>query len=118
MLELNHKKLDVWNKGMDLVTEIYNVTKQFPIDEQYGLTSQLRRSVVSVVSNISEGASRKSSKERKRFFEISRSSLVELDTQIEISIKLNYINDKKNVDNISEMINHIFAMLSNLIAKQ
>lgn len=114
MLRLNHKKLDVWIKGMDLVSEIYRITKSFPKEEIYGITSQIRRSAVSIVSNISEGASRKSQTERKRFYEISRSSLVELDTQIEISKNLNYINEIEQ-QKLSQLMNHVFAMISNLI---
>ncbi|HKJ69171.1 MAG TPA: four helix bundle protein [bacterium] len=80
MLNLNHKKLDVWNKSIKLVKEIYAITEHFPSSEIYGLTKQLRRAAVSIPSNIAEGSSRSSSIERKRFFEISRSSLAEIDT--------------------------------------
>lgn len=73
----------------------------------------MRMSAISVSSNISEGASRDSAVERKRFYEISRSSLVELDTQIEISIKLQCINSEES-ENISKLINHLFALLTKL----
>ncbi|GIK61966.1 MAG: four helix bundle protein [Ignavibacteriota bacterium] len=116
MLELSHKKLDVWIKSMELVTEIYKLTIKFPIQEKYGLTSQIRRSAISVPSNISEGNARISKQERLRFLEIARASLVELDTQIEIAIKLNYLNSSDTRD-ISEMMNHTFAMLSKFIQK-
>ena len=88
MLKLNHKKLEVWNKGIELVAEIYMITKFLPKEEIFGLSSQLRRASVSVISNIAEGSARKSSLERKRFYEISRSSLVEIDAQIEIAHRL------------------------------
>jgi four helix bundle protein len=116
MLQLNHKKMNVWNKGMELVTNIYLVTKTFPKEEMFGLTNQLRRAAVSIVSNIAEGSARKSNVERKRFYEISRASLVEIDTQIEISYRLNYI-DNARLDLINNLINHEFALLSNLISK-
>ena len=76
----------------------------------------MRRASVSVSSNLAEGCSRKSSKEKKRFFEISRSSLVELDTQIEISKQLNYL-DKNYLDYLDELFNKLFAKITNLILK-
>jgi four helix bundle protein len=116
MLELNHKKLEVWNKSIELVMEIYLVTKIFPKEEILGLSSQLRRASVSVISNIAEGSSRKSSLERKRFYEISRSSLVEIDAQIEIAHRLSYIIDEQ-INKLNILINQIFAMMSKLIQK-
>ena len=116
MLKLNHKNLDVWKSSMNLAVQIYECTEGFPKLENYSLSNQLRRAAISIPSNIAEGAARKSSLERKRFFEISRSSLVEIDTQLEIANRLNYINDKV-LDILGEQINHIFAMLSNLITK-
>jgi len=116
MLDLSHKKLDVWKKCIEFVTNIYKVTEGFPKEELYGLTSQIRRAVVSVASNIAEGAARSSAVERKRFFEILRSSLVEIDTQLEISLNLVYCNEEDLI-HIKSQMNHIFAMLSNLISK-
>jgi len=116
MINSKHKKLDVWNLGVQLTTKIYAVTNDFPDHELYGLTSQLRRAAVSVPSNIAEGSSRKSPKERNRFFEIARSSLVEVDTQLEIAIKLNYISEEQ-IDGLEDKLEHIFAMLCNLIKK-
>jgi len=116
MLNLGHKNLNVWKLSLNLISEIYRLTKAYPKEELYGLTSQMRRAVVSVSSNIAEGASRRSYLERKRFYEISRSSLIELDTQLEISLKLNYISDGF-INELSNLINHIFAMLTKLIDK-
>ena len=116
MLNLAHKKLDVWKKSLLLVTEVYKLTQSFPREEQFGLTSQLRRASVSVISNIAEGFARSSEIETKRFLEIARSSLVEVDTQIEIGLKLNYLNEKDIID-LTEISNHIFAMLTKLIKK-
>ena len=114
MLELSHKKLDVWKKSIELVSEVYRLTSKFPIQEQYGLSSQIRRSAISVPSNISEGVARSSKSETVRFLDIARASLVELDTQIEIAVKLNYLSDS-DTTTLSEMINHTFAMLSKFI---
>lgn len=116
MLKLAHKKLIVWEKSLVLVAEVYKLSKTFPREEQFGLTSQLRRASVSVISNIAEGFARSSEIETKRFLEIARSSLVEADTQIEIALKLNYLNEKDIIDLI-ESSNHIFAMLTKLIKK-
>lgn len=114
MLNLKHKKLKVWKKSISLLKEIYKITKKFPPEEKFGLTNQMRRASISISSNISEGASRKSTVERKRFYEIARSSLVELDTQIEISIELNYL-DQNNISGLNELLNANFALLSKMI---
>lgn len=91
MLDLSHKKLEVYSIAMQLVKKVYELTKQFPKEEQFILTSQLRRAAVSACSNIAEGASRRSKAEKLRFYEISRSSVVEVDTQFEISLILDYL---------------------------
>jgi four helix bundle protein len=116
MLNLNHKKLEVWKESIELIKIIYTITANFSKSELFGLTSQLRRAGVSIASNIAEGCSRKSSIERKRFFEISRSSLVEIDTQLEISFNLNYVAGV-DLERLSEPINKLFVKLSNLISK-
>lgn len=113
MLDLAHKKLDVWKKSMKFVQDIYLFTESFPKTEIFGITNQLRRASVSVVSNIAEGSSRSSVRERKRFYEISRSSLVEIDTQLEISCKLGYCKNS-TLEEFSKTLNHLFAMLTNL----
>lgn len=114
MLKLSHKKLKLWKKSILLVNEIYLLTQTFPVSEKFGLSSQMRRAAVSISSNISEGASRKSQIERKRFYEIARSSLVELDTQVEISIELDYLR-KKDLSVLDELLNANFALITNLI---
>lgn len=114
MLELKHKDLDVWNESIELAQVVYSITQTFPDSEKYGLVSQMRRAAVSVPSNISEGAARSSQKERRRFFEIARSSLVELDTQLVLVCKLGYL--EKDTQTISKKINLTFALLSNLVA--
>lgn len=114
MLVLNHKKLNVYKKSIELVSEIYRLTEKFPNDERFGLISQLRRSAVSIPSNIAEGASRKSENDRKRFYQIARSSLVELDSQIEISINLEYLSIH-DIKKLESRANEVFAMLSNMV---
>lgn len=116
MLELAHKKLDVWIASTELVKEIYSVTNIFPKEELFGITSQLRRASVSVVSNLSEGLARYSDNEKKRFLEIARSSLVEIDAQIELATQLHFCS-KAKIQVIDELLNRTFAMLTNLIKK-
>ncbi len=114
MLTLSHKKLTVYQKSIELVSYIYLKTEKYPKEEKFGLVSQMRRSAISISSNIAEGASRKSEKERKRFYEIARSSLVELDTQVEISLNLKYLTNK-DVQKMEKLANATFAMLSNMV---
>lgn len=111
MLNLKHKHLNVWKMSIEFLTEVYAVTEGFPSEEKFGLTSQLRRASVSIPSNIAEGAARKSEVERKRFYQIARSSLVEIDTQFEISITLNYVNQHQ-MNKLKRLANEIFAMLT------
>ncbi len=108
--------MDVWKKSIELVKKIYKITERFPQSEIYGLTNQLRRAAISIPSNIAEGSSRSSPVERRRFFEISRSSLAEIDTQLEIAIHLGFLHIDDQ-DNLSELMNNSFALLSNLITK-
>ena len=114
MLSLAHKRLDVWKIGIDLVSKIYTLTSDFPSSERYGITNQLRRASISVPSNIAEGSARSSRTESKRFYEIARGSLVEIDTQLEIAINLQFCS-KEDIRSISEMMNRLFALLSGLI---
>ena len=99
-----HRDLDVWKKAIDFVTKIYLLTKSFPREEVYGITNQIRRAIVSVPSNIAEGAARNSSKEFNNFLSFALGSLSEVETQLIISKNLNYIT-KYNFDlNLEELI--------------
>ena len=109
-----YKQLKVWQKAMALVVDVYRATKKFPPDEQYGLISQMRRSVVSIPSNIAEGHGRTSEKELVRFLVIAKGSLYELDTQIEISRQLEYI-DLSDFNTIVNLLDETSRMLSGLI---
>jgi four helix bundle protein len=116
MLKLNHKNLDVWQLALKFVSLIYEVTSNYPKDELFGLTNQTRRASISISANIAEGSSRKSLFVRKRFYEIARSSLVEVDNHLEIAITLNYLDDK-TVKIIDEKLNELFAKLSKFIER-
>ena len=93
----SHKDLDAWKKSMDMVDSIYKVTKSFPNDELYSLTNQMRRAVISVPSNIAEGAARGSKNEFVQFLYISLGSLSELETQVIIANRLGYLSDPNNL---------------------
>ena len=113
-LTLNHQKLDLHNYSISLVIECYNITRLFPDNEKFGLISQIRRAATSVHLNLCEGAARYSIKERFRFFEISRSSLVELDAAFEIAYHLKYFELSK-VDNLGQLLVKCFRIISVLI---
>lgn len=87
----HYEKLDVWQKAMDLVDTVYDVTVSFPNEERYGLTSQINRSAVSIPSNIAEGSARTSTKDFLRFLSITLGSLAELDTQLRIALRREYL---------------------------
>ena len=110
------KDLKVWQKGIELVKEIYKITKDFPKDELYGLTSQMRRSAVSIPSNIAEGFRRRYNKEHKQFLSIALGSCAELETQKIIAKELGYIRSEQDVI-LTDLIDHICAMLVNLDKK-
>ncbi|MCX6141909.1 MAG: four helix bundle protein [Ignavibacteriales bacterium] len=92
--ERPHKKLVTWQKAVELVTEIYRMTEVFPRKEEFGITAQMRRAAISVPSNIAEGLTRKTKKDKLHFLNIAQASLSEIDTQIEISLRLGYISQE------------------------
>jgi len=106
---LDHKELDVWKASIELVLDVYNLTKSFPKEEIYGLTSQLRRAATSVPSNIAEGAARSSDKEFMQFSYIALGSLAEVETQLIIAERLRYI------DKLTEVSNRIVAIKQMLL---
>ena len=108
-----HRKLEVWHKAMNLVSNVYRITKEFPKDEVYGLSSQMRRAAVSVPSNLAEGAGRKGSKEFKQFLNIAQGSLSELDTQIELARMLGYLS-RQTYEELVMKITEISKMLYGL----
>ena len=112
----NFQDLRIWQKGIEVVRDIYILTKKFPKEELYGLTSQMRRSAVSVPSNIAEGFRRYHNKEYKQFLYITMGSCAELETQIVISHELNYLNDTDKIE-IIEKLKYICRMINQLIKK-
>jgi len=116
MAVTHYKELIVWQKAMDLVCLIYEVTKVFPKEELYGLTSQIRRAAVSVPSNIAEGQARKSTAEFRNFLSITRGSMAEVETQLMIATRLNYLQENQ-VQEIMAVHEEVNKMLSALITK-
>ena len=111
-----YKDLLVWQKSMLMVTDIYKLSKTFPVEEIYGLTSQLRRCAISIPSNIAEGYGRNSTNDYIRFLNIATGSLYELQTQLEISLNLSYLN-KRGFEIQYESTREIERMLSSLTRK-
>lgn len=110
------KELLIWQKGLSLVKQIYQVTKSFPREEVYGIVAQMKRSAVSVPSNIAEGFRRRHSKEFKQFLNIGLGSLAELETQVLISGELSYLSANVKGDLLEE-IDHLTAMMISLSKK-
>ncbi|TDD98606.1 four helix bundle protein [Flavobacterium cellulosilyticum] len=110
------RKLLIWQKSMTLTTNTYNSTKQFPKEEIFGLTSQIRRCAVSIPSNIAEGFGRDSNKEYLRFLNISIGSLFEMQTQLEIAKNINYFNEEE-FNTLYEDSREIERMLVSFINK-
>jgi len=112
----SYRDLIVWQKSMLLVTDIYTISSHFPNGEIYGLTSQMRRSAVSIPSNIAEGYGRHSTNEYKRFLQIAVGSLFELQTQVEIAFNLKYIEQTIFIKTINLCV-EIDKMLYTIIKK-
>jgi four helix bundle protein len=110
------KGLRVWQLGIEIVKEIYRLTENFPKKEVYRLTSEIRRSVISIPSNIAEGFRRYHNKEYRQFLFVALGSCAELETQIIIAKELSYINEDDKVK-VLEKSDHLSRMISNLIKK-
>jgi four helix bundle protein len=113
-LQLSHTKLDVYKVCKALVIEAYKVTKKFPAEEKYALTMQIRRAATSILLNLAEGSSRKSPSERKRYYEIARGSLIEVDAAFEIAFDLAYFKAAESPEMESLMIRS-FQLLTKMI---
>ena len=109
-----HKKLEVWKKSMEMVLEVYQITKGFPGEEKYGLIAQIRRAAVSVPSNIAEGAARNTKREFINYLHTAQGSLSELDTQLELSLGVGYLASE-SLKPIQDLIQSIDKMLTGLI---
>ena len=116
-MEKPHNKLEVWKQSMELVVSIYDILKQFPKDEHYMFVSQIKRSAVSIPSNIAEGAARNTKKEFANYLHMAQGSLSELDTQLEIALRLRYLNNDKYIILNNNMI-AIDKMLTGIIRSQ
>ncbi|MFQ6083477.1 MAG: four helix bundle protein [Candidatus Aminicenantia bacterium] len=114
MIDKPHKKLDVWQKSINLVQIIYELTKSFLKIEVYGLANQMRRAAISIPANIGEGAARQTKKEFVQFLHMAQGSLSELDTHLEISKKLDYLKED-NLQELSFLMNEIDKMITGLI---
>jgi len=110
----NFKELRIWQKGIEIVKDIYNLTRKFPKEETYGITSQMRRSAISIPSNIAEGFKRNYNKEYSQFLHMSLGSAAELETQLIIAKELGFANEKDIVD-ICEKLNYLSKMISSLL---
>jgi len=110
----SYKELDAWKQSMELTKSIYEITVTFPAREVYGLASQMQRAAVSVPSNIAEGSGRNYKKEFVQFLYLSRGSLLELETQIELSKMLKYI-DETRYKELAELTNRVHKIINGLI---
>ena len=111
----SYRDLVAWNKAMDLVTEIYRVTHNFPKEELFGLTSQLRRAAVSIPSNIAEGKGRLSKGEFRQFLGNARRSLAEVETQLIIAQKISYL-DEPEINRLLSQVEEVGKILNGLIS--
>jgi four helix bundle protein len=109
----SYQDLIVWQKGMDLVESVYRVTRVFPKEEMFGLTSQVRRAAVSVPSNLAEGQGRQTTRDFMNFISIARGSLQEMETQILIASRLQYIIATQT-NEITDMVAEVGRLLSGL----
>jgi four helix bundle protein len=111
-----YRDLEIWKKSIEVVKDIYKLTEKFPKQETYGLVSQMRRSAISIPSNVAEGFKRYHNKEYKQFLHITLGSCAELETQIIIAKELKYIQQNDEAA-LLEKLDHIGRMITNLLKK-
>ncbi len=116
MTEYSYQTLNVYKDAKALVVEVYRLLKQYPAEERYALCDQIRRAAISITSNIAEGMSRYSDKEKVHFLEISYASMMEVESQLDISVDLEYIS-KEQFEAIADSINSVGKQLSALRGK-
>jgi four helix bundle protein len=112
----SHRDLLIWQRSMELVESVYRATAKLPPTEQFGLTAQMRRSAVSVPSNIAEGYGRQATGEYRHHLAFSRGSLLELETQLTLCVRLNYLSEEEAHPVLNE-ITEISKMFGALISK-
>jgi len=108
-----YKELEIWKRSINLIVSVYELTKEFPSEEKFGLTNQLKRAVVSVASNIAEGAGRNSNKEFNQFLGIAMGSILEVETQLIIAEKLSYLKEDQ-LESLLDMIDQLIRMTKSL----
>ena len=113
---MHYKDLTVWQKAMDLTTEVYHLTKNLPKDELYVLTNQIRRAAISIPSNIAEGNGRASTGDYVRFLIIARGSVSEVETQLLICVRLDYFT-QEDIEPALNLCDEIGRMLTSMIKK-
>ncbi|MBI5856524.1 MAG: four helix bundle protein [Sphingobacteriales bacterium] len=113
-LTLNHQKLEVFSASKEFVFECYRLSKSLPDSEKFSMISQIRRAALSVHLNIAEGASRRSEQERKRYYEIARGSIIEIDAALDIANGLSYLK-KINLNPLGEKMIRCFKLLCGMI---
>jgi four helix bundle protein len=116
-ITLNHQKLDVYKASIKLTVECYRFTNSLPTEERFSMVSQIRRAALSVHLNIAEGSSQYSKSERKRFYEIARGSLIEIDAAFDIADELGYFNNYSKID-LEKAMNDSFGLTTGLINSQ
>ena len=115
-IPLKHKSLHVYQVVREMVKEVYKISGTLPQEEKFNMVPQMRRAALSVKLNLAEGSTRRSETERKRYLEISRGSIVEIDAVLETAVDLGYIL-REDLEAASELLNKCFALLSNMITK-
>ena len=113
-LHLSHTKLEVYTTSREFTSECYKLTKALPDEEKYAMASQIRRAALSAHLNIAEGSSRKSEVERKRYYEIARVSVIEIDAALDVASDLNYLKNF-NIEILGETMIKMFKLLSGMI---
>jgi len=114
-LELSHTKLDIFKVSKSFVLNCYRETKTFPPEEKFGIVQQIRGAALSVHLNVAEGCSRRSATERKRFYEVARGSVIEIDAALDIAVELNYTT-KERLYELGQFMIRCFQMISKMIS--
>lgn len=109
----SHHDLIVWQKAMDLAEEVYRLSRAFPRSEQYALTSQITRAVVSVAANIAEGRARSTARDYANFLSIAMGSLAETETYLILAVRLGYLSNEQ-IEDAQELLDHVGRMLTSL----
>ncbi|TMI85536.1 MAG: four helix bundle protein [Bacteroidetes bacterium] len=113
-IKLNHQSLDVYHAVRELTKEVYHVSTKLPTNERFNMVQQIRRAGLSVKLNLAEGSSRRSPIERKRFSEVARGSIIEIDAILETAVDLDYFRTDE-LSALATLLNKCFAMLSNMM---